>query len=433
MAKELVSFVGLSYPPMLLRHVGLTEQLQSRGLRRCSNHQRTAVLLWLRQTQRLASLIGSATSWRTSVHMYTTCYGAAASELLTSFGWHDGAGAPIVIHETVDSPLLKALEALRAAPSRWPPAIGLSDAQRKALFRASKHLLTWGGAFTLNVLKWVIVSAVHAELVVFLDLDMEPLPQQHASEAGAIDHWVSLFRCVQGRNESFFSLSDHSTPVNTAYMIVKPNASLYEEGIAALMRAAGGAFNRTHGWDLVGPPREVVPPADPSWIMLRRKRLEIFTLNDWTFVCADIDQGFFFYMYRVRHQAGADLLLNTRCQRGSKPTLLPWTRRTARAKARGATNASVDGGYEWWRPDSLSEAFLHHYAGGRKPETMMTEGQACDKQEDGLPARGVQSLLGVQLVTTRDPSRQNRRTTRLESTGVPPERNAWELVRGCSN
>ncbi|KAL1511497.1 hypothetical protein AB1Y20_006295 [Prymnesium parvum] len=427
---ELASFAGLQFPPIR----GRSSVLHPRpggacgGARcrpPCSAEQRAAVVTWLRQTHRLANLVAQAAGERTSVHLHTSCLRADSSALWSSLGRRDGA-SPVVIHESFDPALLAAIGALLAAAQTARPPAGRSAAERQAYFHGTRHLASWNSNMLLNTLKWSFVAATHAKMVVFLDLDMEPTPRV-AHAAHAAEHWASLLRCLERRNESFFSLSDHSTPVNTAYMIIKPNLSLYAEGVEVLWRAAKGAFNSTHGWDLVGPPRSAVPPSDPSWTMLRRKRMEMFTLNDWTFVCGATDQGFFFYIFRVRHTIGADLLINTRCPRGNSTPTGP-TRRGARFRARRRV-AAERAAREWWNPSGRSLAWLHHYAGGMKPEIFLNEYNACERNVMG------QLMSGNALRTFFQQASSTRRTRTPAGRGNvshPPESVAWEVARSLS-
>ena len=81
--------------------------------------------------------------------------------------------------------------------------------------------------------------------------------------------------------------------------------------------------------------------------MLKRKRMEMFTSNDWTFVCAEFDQGFFFYMMRIRSALGSDL--------GRVCSLGPHEK----------------------APEPRMRAKLRHYAGGVKPEEALALASRC--------------------------------------------------------
>ena len=172
---------------------------------------------------------------------------------------------------------------------------------------------------------------------------LDPRAASYALEAPAAIEWLRVLRCANSSRWSLLSLPDHSAPVNTAFLVVKPSRALYLEGIAALQRAASGAFNRTHGWDLVGPPSTAVPALDDS----RTRASEMRSRDDWSFVCASLDQGFFFYMMRVRSAVGSDL--GRVCSLG--PHEQPHVPRM-RAK-------------------------LRHYAGGVKPEESLALAGRC--------------------------------------------------------
>ena len=172
---------------------------------------------------------------------------------------------------------------------------------------------------------------------------LDPRAASYALEAPAAIEWLRVLRCANSSRWSLLSLPDHSAPVNTAFLVVKPSRALYLEGIAALQRAASGAFNRTHGWDLVGPPSTAVPAIDDS----RTRASEMRSRDDWSFVCASLDQGFFFYMMRVRSAVGSDL--------GRVCTLGPHEQpHVPRMRAK-----------------------LRHYAGGVKPEESLALAGRC--------------------------------------------------------
>ena len=179
---------------------------------------------------------------------------------------------------------------------------------------------------------------------------LDPRATAYALEAPATTEWLRVLRCANRSGWSLLSLPDHSAPVNTAFLVVKPSRALYLEGIAALHRAASGAFNRTHGWDLVGPPSTAVPALDASQDARQRKRGfsgEMRARDDWGFVCASLDQGFFFYMMRIRSALGSDL--GRVCSLGSHE------------KA----------------PEPRMRAKLRHYAGGVKPEESLALASRC--------------------------------------------------------
>ena len=53
--------------------------------------------------------------------------------------------------------------------------------------------------------------------------------------------WLRVLRCANQSGWALLSLPDHSSPVNTALLVLRPNASLYREGVAALLHSDGEA------------------------------------------------------------------------------------------------------------------------------------------------------------------------------------------------
>jgi len=130
--------------------------------------------------------------------------------------------------------------------------------------------------------------------------------------------------------------------VNGAVLIVRPNMSIYLEGIDVLRRATRFTpFNTSLGWEHVGRPSEVIPPTDHVW-WRRRRHTHVVDENNWDFVGGRTDQGFFFYMLRVRHRLGGDLRMSS-CARSPHMNARP--------------------------------SYYFHYgsAGGRKPENMLQQ------------------------------------------------------------
>ena len=194
---------------------------------------------------------------------------------------------------------------------------------------------------------------------------LDPRATAYALEAPVATEWLRVLRCANSSGWSLLSLPDHSAPVNTAFLVVKPSRALYLEGIAALQRAATGAFNRTHGWNLVGPPSTAVPALDASQDARYRMRgfsSEMRARDDWGFVCASLDQGFFFYMMRIRSALGSDL--GRVCSLGphEKP------------------------------PEPRMRAKLRHYAGGVKPEESLALASRCS--HDGALVMGAKPRSG---------------------------------------
>jgi hypothetical protein len=277
MARELVTFFGLQFS---VTDVCPTEAAL------------VAAVVWLRQVQRLAAALAAASHRPSSVHLYSPCVAEGQSAVLSKAG-----DARVVIHEAHDNRLTSAISAMRHSKL------------------AQKGWGEWTGAAVYFLLKWTALRSIWADAVVLFDMDTEPWPLQllHPREA-SIAHWIALLQCFHAQNYSLFSFSDHASPLHGGYFMIKPNATLYTEGLEVMERAAAGGFSLAKGWDGVGRPHDAVPRSDTVWEILTKRRLEMFTRNDWSYVCGSSDQGFFFYMYRVRHQMGADMRFVPACQ-----------------------------------------------------------------------------------------------------------------------
>lgn len=345
---ELATFVTFHY---FSPHVDLYNQ-SNKPLFNCEPADYCTLISWIRQTHRLATEVSKKSRRKTSVHVWTHCLGQADGDIFST-----GAGgvARVHVHNDYEPRLRQALlrmerivkEGASAQASGWP--------------------LQWRSGALLNLLRWSIVGVcTWAELVVSLDLDMDPLASPFARAtastrlAAVTDHWISLLRCVADKkNYSLFSLYDGSAPINTGYMILRPDPALYEEGLAVLDRAPL-TFNYSHGWDGVGRPSKVVRADDHALAAFKTGRapMEMFESNSWQFASGETDQGFFFYLYRILHSYGADLRMLPGCRR-----------------------REIHMGQE---PGKLS-----HYAGGIKPEKLLVKSlhvwNPCDTVAYGTP------------------------------------------------
>mmetsp|Transcript_24754 Transcript_24754/g.72771 ORF Transcript_24754/g.72771 Transcript_24754/m.72771 type:complete len:401 (-) Transcript_24754:117-1319(-) len=157
-----------------------------------------------------------------------------------------------------------------------------------------------GSNMAVTLTKWVVVGIEDAEFVVCVDLDVDLLPKSFAARAlDVAATWHTLFDGMRRGDVDLATFADHSAPINSGFMVVRPDAELYRAGLELLGRA-NTSFDIARGWELLGPPRDVVPRTDVVW-----HGKDFMKRNDWAFVGADIDQGFFFHMYRVRRTRGA--------------------------------------------------------------------------------------------------------------------------------
>ena len=172
------------------------------------------------------------------------------------------------------------------------------------------------------------VGWTHFDWVVFADSDVMLMPVETEVHDVAA-RWARMAGGGAGGvapGVRFVSSGDHSAPVNAGLWIVRPSESDFREGLGVLRRCR---FNDTHGWELAGPPRalglrpihadgaSVCGGARGGTCLDVRRGPDLgdnpvgndaYRQNkygDGAFVGADIDQGFFWYVYYARLQAGA--------------------------------------------------------------------------------------------------------------------------------
>ena len=110
-SRELVSFFTMQFV-----QEQFTRETRFAGAA-CRDHMIAAMLVWVRQAQRLAAALADAANESTSVHVFTPCIPAAQSSAISRAG-----GAPVVVHNSHGSALLSAIAAMKAsqlAVSGW--------------------------------------------------------------------------------------------------------------------------------------------------------------------------------------------------------------------------------------------------------------------------------------------------------------------------
>jgi hypothetical protein len=91
-------------------------------------------------------------------------------------------------------------------------------------------------------------------------------------------------------SKNLIASSDHSSPINTGVMILKPSEQLYQKGLNLLAKKM---FNLQSGWNNTGPPKI----AFEKTITHMMNKSKMFRLNTWDFVGANADQGLFTYLF----------------------------------------------------------------------------------------------------------------------------------------
>ncbi|KAL3915038.1 MAG: hypothetical protein SGPRY_007398 [Prymnesium sp.] len=306
----------------------------------------SALFQWASQVQAIGTAMQRNHAMRVSIHLFSLCMSPALAEAMSTcrHGWH-GCHAPLRLHAHHAVQLRHAVGAM----------------QQYA--REHECCEEWASDGVNMLLRWEVFAMEHTKVVVYLDLDVEVLPRwsllllhSHPSRhtdrqvVAVASEWAHLTACASSSASLLFSYPDHSSPVHGAVLIARPNASLYADGLHVLRRATkfapfnaslgmlggrvpsshlqitcGGvaattriSWMRTTGGSSEGavrlPPRSLPLPADCLTVRL----LWSLILCSHMFVVSShpADQGFLYYMLRVRHQLGADIRLSE-CARAS--------------------------------------------------------------------------------------------------------------------
>lgn len=153
--------------------------------------------------------------------------------------------------------------------------------------------------------KWWVTSLSRFELIIFSDLDVELLRAEQ-STAHVVARWQQTWHDAVGPagGQSRFDVSkDSVSPVNGGlWTLSRPTPALYQRGLEVLERAR---WNRTHGFDLYGTPKDIYSRADGA---LRRHlyNTRMLKKNKWDVPFGDCDQGFLFHMFFLRERIGIE-------------------------------------------------------------------------------------------------------------------------------
>jgi len=192
----------------------------------------------------------------------------------------------------------------------------------------------------MAMIKWQLFKLTQFRLLFFCDVDIslttrEWLAQYHARPVHSRAHrddpvprWRMLIRQMTSRplctdsacrdNASWtpaFAAAgrDHSSPVNTGMFFLRPSLPLYRDGLVVLRSCE---FTGASGWQHVGSPRSLLASGVRAWRVDgtvldgapgNLSQTEALVQDTWLFAAGEVDQGFFWYMAYLRHDAGAYL------------------------------------------------------------------------------------------------------------------------------
>ena len=156
--------------------------------------------------------------------------------------------------------------------------------------------------------KVLLAGLTRYEFVFYADLDTLP-------DGQALHHWQCAARLqayASGWKESVSMLrqhsevhvvgsADHSAPINTGLLLVRPSTRIYRQVLAAMHHSA---FNLSTGYDGMGPPLRLARSALSLPEVKRLERTQFFARDSWRFDFSGADQGFFYYFFFLRNRYG---------------------------------------------------------------------------------------------------------------------------------
>mmetsp|Transcript_51852 Transcript_51852/g.116420 ORF Transcript_51852/g.116420 Transcript_51852/m.116420 type:complete len:366 (-) Transcript_51852:101-1198(-) len=217
--------------------------------------------------------------------------------------------------DRADCPELKLIapsEALKAAVRDFiTRRQGQIAHQRKSQVFTEKYGVT--------LYKWELMALGNRyDAILFSDLDVDLLPRDIRVPAVRAD-WESMLPSLLERKSTpshangeymqgvrLISNPDWSSPVNAGLMLMMPPAhkGFFRSGLEVLYTP----FNDTHGFNLSGTPLQLLGTrklqmADGS-VFMYAGAPAIIDNPKWDFVGADVDQGFFLYMFHIHQNVG---------------------------------------------------------------------------------------------------------------------------------
>lgn len=176
---------------------------------------------------------------------------------------------------------------------------------------AAKVHRQFGGWQRIAIQRWQLYSRTQDDYVICSDVDVDLFAEGQQEAEDVARRWATL--AVPGGHKPWVHLvanADHSSPLNTGVMVLRPSMWLFEDGLRVLQACT---WNHTHGWQLVGPPDRLgIVPTHPDGVEVARDVMHRPKAGDplawtkaWRFAFSSSDQGFFWYMLYVRHRLGA--------------------------------------------------------------------------------------------------------------------------------
>ena len=215
---------------------------------------------------------------------------------------------------------------LRDAAASCAARVAASNYAHLALLKRTSGYVHDSAYFKeINMLKWHIFAMHEFEVILFADADLEIVPYAEAPRSLITKVWSSVLARLRVSPAKVVADPDSDAPLNTGFMLLKPDAQIFDEGLAVMERCV---YNRTVGWDAVGRPSTLRvaplllrssrhrPDYDPSKLgndpssvardfEQRLQATKAYRTDSWDFTSSDCDQGLFFYLLYVKHRLGA--------------------------------------------------------------------------------------------------------------------------------
>ena len=157
----------------------------------------------------------------------------------------------------------------------------------------------------VTLMKWQLFALTDYDAIFYHDVDVDPFLHTNGrppSEGTPLfdpfaSSWLRGYEAFLRSGTELLALRDPHIPINTGTMLLRPSERVHAIGMRTLQAMR---FNFTHGFNLSGRPRDVLPFKQMARADVKRLRdSRMSRMNTWDVVCGDADQGLFVHVFLV--------------------------------------------------------------------------------------------------------------------------------------
>ena len=151
----------------------------------------------------------------------------------------------------------------------------------------------------VTLMKWQLFAITDYDAIFYHDVDVDPFLHTNGRPPSQgtplfdpfASSWLRGYEAFLRSGTELLALRDPHIPINTGTMLLRPSERVHAIGMRTLQAMR---FNFTHGFNLSGRPRDVLPFKQMARADVKRLRdSRMSRMNTWDVVCGDADQGLF--------------------------------------------------------------------------------------------------------------------------------------------